>query len=56
MKVFEANEIRLILNLLPKGDVPIGLDPIFYHTLSYEGDVEIHRISGCIREKLMLIL
>jgi len=48
----EDNEIQLILNLLPSGDIPKGLDPTFYHTLSYEGDVKLQVLVDELRNKL----
>jgi hypothetical protein len=48
----DSIEINLILNLLPKSPVPKGLDPTFYHTLTYEGDVRIQEIADGLREKL----
>ena len=41
----DDSEIRLILNFLPKSDKPVpkGLDPTFYWTLSYEGDLAIQK-------------
>lgn len=48
----EEDEIRLILNLLPKGLVPRGLDATFYHTLTYDGDVKLQQTADSLREKL----
>jgi hypothetical protein len=48
----EDTEVRIILNLLPKGDVPEGLDPTFYHTLSYDGDMKLQKAVDKLREKL----
>jgi hypothetical protein len=46
------SEIRIILNLLPEGDVPKGLDPTFYHTLTYEGDARLQVAADYLRDKL----
>jgi len=51
----DNEEIRIILNLLPKGDVPNGLDPTFYHTLTYEGDMALQVKFDALREKLRKI-
>lgn len=48
----EDDEITLILNLLPKGDVPKGLDPTFYHTLTYDGDLAVQKTADSLRERL----
>ena len=48
----EDDEINLILNFLPDGNPPKGLDPMFYHTLTYEGDVKIQERADQLREKL----
>lgn len=48
----EEDEIALVLNLLPKEEVPKGLDPTFYHTLLYGGDVELQKTADGLREKL----
>lgn len=48
----EESEVRMILNFLPKGDVPKGLSPTFYHTLSYEGDLAIQDAVNELRDKL----
>jgi hypothetical protein len=38
-------QIQLIKNFLPDegAEVPPGLDPTFYHTLTYEGDCEVQK-------------
>jgi hypothetical protein len=52
MKVFlEENEIVFIKNCLPSTDVPKGLCPTFYHTLSYDGDLKLAKMSEAINEK-----
>ena len=48
----DESEIRLILNLLPSGDVPKDLPPMFYKTLTYEGDCKIKAIADHLMEKL----
>lgn len=48
----DDDEVALVLNLLPKGDIPKGLDPTFYHTLTYAGDKALQVIAEGIREKL----
>lgn len=48
----DEKEVILILNLLPKGDVPKGLGPTFYHTLTYKGDVKLQEMADCLRKKL----
>lgn len=52
----DDEEISLILNLLPKGQVHKGLDPTFYHTLTYEGDVSIQKTVDGLREKLEFLV
>ena len=50
----ERADIQVVIgylrNMAPTfANVPAGMDPTFYHTLSYEGDVtEGERISGLI--------
>lgn len=34
--------LRVLSNFISPEPVPEGLDPTFYHTLTYAGDVEIH--------------
>jgi hypothetical protein len=48
----EDSEIRIILNLLPKGPVSEGLDATFYHTLNYEKEVGLQVQFDELREKL----
>ena len=48
----DYEELRIILNLLPRGDVLKGLDPTFYYTLTYEGDMELQVKFDDLREKL----
>ena len=48
----DNDEVALILNLLPKGDIPKGLDPTFYCTLTYDGDKALQVVAESIREKL----
>lgn len=50
--LLDNKEIILILNFLPKGAVPKGLDPTFYHTLTYDGDLETQKIADELRDKL----
>jgi hypothetical protein len=50
------HDISLMLSFLPKGDVPKGLDPTFYRTLTYEGDIELQKSVDSLRKKLELIL
>lgn len=45
-------EIRIINNFLPSGTVPKGLDPTFYHTLSYDKEVALQNTIDAIRDKL----
>lgn len=33
--------LELALSFCPKGPVPIGLDPTFYHTLEYDSEVKL---------------
>ena len=46
-KSYQQNEdimwlVRALKNFYPfKGDLPKGMDPTFYQTLSYEGDKEL---------------
>jgi len=50
-------EIRLILNFLPNEQrVWRGLDPTFYHSGSYDGDVKIHEAVSDLRIKLVDIM
>ena len=54
-KIFlDDTEIQLILNFLPKAgdEVPEGLCPTFYHTLTYEGDLKIQRAVNDLIEKI----
>ena len=51
----EDSEVRIILNLLPKGPVPEGLDPTFYHTLTHDGDVKLQAQFDQLREKLTVV-
>lgn len=49
----DSDEIGLILNMIrPVQDVPEGLDPTFYRTLSYEGDLKIKAIADGLEEKI----
>ena len=51
----DDDEINLILNLLLSiGTVPEGLDPTFYHTLSYEGDCKLKDIADGLKDKLTI--
>lgn len=45
-------EVRLMLSFCPSGDVPKGLSPEFYHTLSYEKECEINDQLNIIRNKV----
>jgi len=38
----KVEDLRLLLSFAPK-DVPEGLDPTFYHTLSYDGDAKLQK-------------
>ena len=40
-------DIKLLLSFAPSGEVPKGLDPTFYHTLTYDGD---HKLQQRIDE------
>ena len=43
--------IKFLLTFAPKGEVPKGLAPMFYHTLDYEKEVELqNRINEIIME------
>ena len=45
----ELSEIKLLLSLIPDWAkiVPSGLDPTFYGTLTYSGDLDIkHRVDA----------
>ena len=50
----DEQEIRLILNFLPKAgsEVPKDLDPTFYHTLTYDGDIRVQKDVNALIEKL----
>ena len=48
----DDREINIILNLLPKGNIPKGLDPTFYHTLTYDGDKKLQAQVDKLRDKL----
>jgi len=50
----EDIEINLVLNFLPKRNISKGLDPTFYHTLTYDGDMELQKIVDVLREKLLV--
>jgi len=44
-------EIKLLVSFIP--DKPVaGLDPTFYHTLTYKGDLELYIKLEIIRNKL----
>lgn len=48
----EERQIKILLNLIPSGSVPEGLDPTFYHTLTYDGDAKLQKDFDAIRELL----
>lgn len=52
----EDDEIRLILSLLRTEEVPEGLDPTFYLTLTYEGDVKLHNRMTDLRDRLTWVI
>jgi len=35
------NDIKFLLSFAPKNKPPEGLDPTFYHTLTYKGDLKL---------------
>lgn len=43
------------LSFAPKGPVPPGLDPTFYHTLNYQSEVELQNKIDAAREALAKI-
>lgn len=45
-------DIMFLLSFAPK-DVPDGLDPTFYFTLSYEGDKALHARIAEIRDNIL---
>lgn len=49
-KLVEAAELGL--SFAPKGEVPKGLDPTFYHTLEYETEVVLQKRIDDAREAL----
>ena len=51
--ILNDEEISCLLNFLPEEEeVPEGLDPTFYHTLNYEGDVALQDTANSIRDKI----
>lgn len=46
-----VDDLQLLLSFAPK-DAPKGLDPTFYHTLSYDGDVKLQQGIERIKAKL----
>jgi len=48
------DDLRFLLSLLDSWEKkpPEGLDPTFYHTLTYEGDMEIWKKVEAIRAKV----
>ena len=45
-------DIKFLLSFAPVDEPPKGLDPTFYHTLSYKGDLALwERIEG-IKESI----
>lgn len=51
----EKDDVRFLLSLLPdwaEGEVPEGLDPMFYGTGSAEGDRDVKRRVDEIRAKV----
>jgi len=48
-KLAAANrDIKFLLSFAPNGSTPKGLDPTFYHTLTYEGDVKLQERINAI--------
>ena len=46
-----VDDLKLLLSFAPE-DVPKGLDPTFYHTLTYEGDTKLQAGINRIKSKL----
>jgi hypothetical protein len=45
-KHLSCDDFKFLLSLIPdtlKSDIPVGLDPTMYHTLSVEGDTKIKK-------------
>lgn len=47
--IVKDEDVRLMLSFAPSGAVPEGLDPTFYHTLTYAGDFELQEKINRIR-------
>ena len=48
MELVEA--LKLALSFAPKGPIPEGLDPTFYHTLNYAEEVKLQARVDAARE------
>ena len=50
-----SSDIKFLLSFAPKetaDELQKGLSPMFYHTLTYEGDLELHKRLDRIRAAL----
>ena len=45
-------QIKVILSILPEEEVPVGLSPEFYRTLTYDGDLVLQGHYDSIRKQL----
>lgn len=50
-----VESLKLALSFAPKGPVPEGLPPMFYHTLAYESEVTLQERIDKAREVLAAI-
>ena len=46
-----VDDLQVLLSFAPK-DVPEGLDPTFYHTLTYDGDATLQASIDRVRAAL----
>lgn len=47
----ELDKFNYLGKYFDNREVPEGLSPIFYHTLTYEGDIEQQREFNVLKEK-----
>lgn len=51
-KWISVEDVKFLLSFCPEGETPKGLDPMFYFSLTYEGDKEIEKRLIRIRNLL----
>jgi hypothetical protein len=47
-----VDDLKILLSFSPQGEVPKGLDPTFYHTLTYDGDCKLQAKVDRVRAML----